>query len=244
MATSTTSRSSSVNKRTTRKPVPPKKPRPAQAPLTVPPEAGKTRSKTARRTAPAPAIGKASEQTKVGRGKKNVVKKNVEKKNLVQAKPHEKAKSKPQRAQLALAIPAAGVGANLKAKRARVPKDFAEQYGEKTKKRRRAKTTDSTVAVSQTKRRDAAARERLRQLMMPTDDVVRRLAQAGAIASSLLMDDGVTSTTARRRSTATVRRPRRWETRCGKCGTNGQFKAAAGLCARCGAIVVRDGIGV
>ena len=237
MATSTTSRSSSVKKRTTRKPVPPKKSKPSPVPLSVVPEAAKTRSKVAKPIANVPASGKTATQTKAGGGKKKMVKQ-----KSVRTKPQEKTKSKPQRAQLALAMTATGVNPGVKAKRARVPKDFAEQYSEKTKKRRRTKAHQDSA--TQTKRRDAAARERLRQLMMPTDDVVRRLAQAGAIAASVLLtDEGVPSATARRRSTATGRRPRRWETRCGKCGTNGQFKAAAGLCSRCGAIVVRDGIG-
>ncbi|HVF11414.1 MAG TPA: hypothetical protein VNA16_11450 [Abditibacteriaceae bacterium] len=217
MATSATKHPGSVKKRTAQKPVPPKKSKPSRTPIAVAPEAAKAHKKIAGRVA-----ATAPSQTA------------------------NRAKSQPPRAQRALAI-AAGAAADssvkVRSRRPRAPKDLAEQYTEKTKQHRKIKTQETTVA--QPKRRDAAARERLRQVMMPTDDVVRRLAQAGAIAaSSLVMDEGATSVQARRRVTVTARRPRRWETRCGKCGTNGQFKAAAGLCARCGAIVVRDGIGV
>ncbi|MDQ3812818.1 MAG: hypothetical protein M3347_02575 [Armatimonadota bacterium] len=131
--------------------------------------------------------------------------------------------------------------ANVKAKRARVPKDLAEQYTAKPAKRRKTAARES--AKAQRARRDAEERERLRRLMTPSDDVLRRLSMIGAIASSPAIDGEETQKPASGRKriprTTTIRRPRRWESRCGKCGTVGTFKAAAGLCARCGAIAVR-----
>jgi DnaJ-class molecular chaperone len=80
--------------------------------------------------------------------------------------------------------------------------------------------------------------------MTPDDDLMRRLARAGAIAPSPGAENGsangANGHAARRNGVVTVRRPRKWESRCGKCGGAGTFKAAAGLCPRCGAIAVRQ----
>jgi len=129
--------------------------------------------------------------------------------------------------------------ATVKAKRSRVPKNFADQYTVKPAKQRRSAAPATESAKAQRARRDAAERERLRQLMAPSDDVLRRLSRIGAIAPSPLATDESAAAARKSSGTKIVRRPSRWESRCGKCGTTGTFKAAAGLCARCGAIAVR-----
>jgi hypothetical protein len=76
--------------------------------------------------------------------------------------------------------------------------------------------------------------------MTPDDELLARLARAGMIASSLAPETANGQPAARPRSTAGMRRPRKWEWRCGKCGAVSTFKSAAGICAECGAIVVRE----
>lgn len=125
-----------------------------------------------------------------------------------------------------------------RARRPRVPADFAAQYGESAKPRK-IKSGAAGAVTERRARRDAAARERLRQIMTPDDDLLRRLSRAGAIAASVsngAADDGHLP---KRAATRSVRRPRSWESRCGKCGVATVFKVAAGICARCGAIALR-----
>jgi hypothetical protein len=122
-------------------------------------------------------------------------------------------------------------------RKVRAPKDLALQYGEKTKKRRALKIE----TVEKRARRNAAAKARLQELMTPDDELLARLARAGMIASSLAPESANGSApAARRTSTAVTRRPRKWESRCGKCGALSTFKSAAGVCPKCGAIAVRS----
>jgi ssDNA-binding Zn-finger/Zn-ribbon topoisomerase 1 len=71
---------------------------------------------------------------------------------------------------------------------------------------------------------------------------LRRLAQAGAIGWSVLGTDAPRENgrTVHKRRAKGTHRSRHWESRCGKCGVTGTFTAAAGVCARCGAIAVRQ----
>jgi hypothetical protein len=118
---------------------------------------------------------------------------------------------------------------SAKTKRARVPADLALQYGEKaTKRNTRA---DVIPAKERRARRDAAAREKLRQLMRPDEGIMERLARAGALGGDI-------ETTAKSRPT--VRRSRKWEARCGKCGIKGLFATPAALCQKCGTILIRN----
>ena len=152
------------------------------------------------------------------------------KKSVVQATPRgtEKVAAK---AQPTLFEPPVAV----KAKRSRVPKDFAVQYGEKEKKIRVVKDKATTRRA----RRDAALRQKMRDIMEPGDELVARLRRAGVIGGE---DEENGAHPARRvLKSATKRRPRKWEARCGKCGNKSIFLTAAGLCARCGAIMVREG---
>lgn len=134
---------------------------------------------------------------------------------------------------------AQGERSTVQAKRVRAPKDLAKQYGEQTRKPRPAKTTQKERRA----RRSAAAKARLQEWMTPDEQLLARLARAGVIASSLapegaLHDDAKFK--APKTPGAATRRPRKWESRCGKCGALSTFKSAAGVCAKCGAIAVRS----
>lgn len=120
-------------------------------------------------------------------------------------------------------------------RRSRVPADLAVQYGEKEARRK-----PSAAAAEEKIRRarlDAREREQRRQLMTPDDDLMKRLARAGAITTSIGTqpdeDDAL-------RRPKAARRSRKWESRCGKCGVSSAFATPVGLCARCGAIAVRQ----
>jgi hypothetical protein len=123
-----------------------------------------------------------------------------------------------------------------KVRRARVPSDFAAQYGETDRKKKRAFKETATARKA---RRNAEERERLRAIMIPDDNLLQRLARLGAIAPSAGDTNG-SNGHGGRRNAPTVRRSRKWESRCGKCVVAGTFKAAAGVCSRCGAIAVRQ----
>jgi len=115
-----------------------------------------------------------------------------------------------------------------KSRRARVPANLAAQYGE------RGKTREALPAVGRKARRDARAREERARVMMPSDELMQRLARAGAIAAN-----GI-DVAPRRAKPLTKRRSRKWESRCGKCAIVTTFSVSAGLCARCGAIAIRE----
>jgi hypothetical protein len=112
---------------------------------------------------------------------------------------------------------------------------LSEQYAGNTVHKERA---GSESAASKRARRDAAARERLKQLMNPDDELIRRLAQAGAI-SPLLIDGEEEPAPRRKKNTGATRRPRKWDLHCGKCGAKSTLQTPAGLCFKCGTIVVR-----
>ncbi len=95
--------------------------------------------------------------------------------------------------------------------------------------------------MRQTKRarRDAALRQKMRDAMEVDDDLIARFRRAGMIACD--ENESQNGHSARHISGSRVaRRPRKWEARCGKCGSKSLFKTAAGLCAKCGAIMVRE----
>lgn len=121
-----------------------------------------------------------------------------------------------------------------KAKRVRVPKDFAQQYGGAEKQKKVVETSETKRA-----RRDAALRQKMRDAMEVGDDLVARLRRAGMIGGGD-EPESKNGHGAPRFSGKMVRRPRKWEARCGKCGSKSLFKSQAGLCLKCGAIMVRD----
>lgn len=132
--------------------------------------------------------------------------------------------------QLTLTMP---VG--TKAKRTRVPKDLATQYGEKEKHR-----VQPESAATKRARRDAALRQKMRDAMEVDDNLVARLRRAGMIGGEIEETNGNGHASHSVRTKSAPRRPRKWEARCGKCGVKTLFKTQAGLCARCGAIMVRE----
>jgi hypothetical protein len=114
----------------------------------------------------------------------------------------------------------------IRAKRARVPADLAQQYGEKAARKKRPPTES---AAARKARRNAEERAKLRQLMTPDEELLKRLAQLR----------GETSNGNGHAKRSSSRRSRSWESRCGKCGTLGTFQTQAALCTKCGAIAVR-----
>ena len=123
----------------------------------------------------------------------------------------------------------------VKARRVRAPKDLAVQYGESVKQKRVVETTATKRA-----RRDAVVRQKMRDAMEVDDDLIARLRRAGVMGG----DEETASPNGHRARHFTGggsgRRPRKWEGCCGKCGGKSLFKTAAGLCAKCGAIMVRE----
>ncbi len=138
-------------------------------------------------------------------------------------------KSKPARSSAARSsTPAEITTAPIKTRKRRAPKDLAEQYGAPDKKK-----TERKVEIEEAprKRMNAKTRELRKQVIEPSAEVLQRLTRSGAIAS----DNGDAPRTSARRKA----RPRGWESHCGKCGTSSRFTKAAGLCARCGTIMIR-----
>ncbi len=109
-----------------------------------------------------------------------------------------------------------------KAKRSRVPADFADKYSGPRKER---KVVAPIPTVEKKARKTAQQREKLRQLMTPDDDIVQRLARAANTTSKMPAHK--------------PRRKAQWESRCGKCGVVATFTTPAAVCAKCGAIAVR-----
>lgn len=118
-------------------------------------------------------------------------------------------------------------------KRVRTKVALDEQFAVEKKPRRAAKR------VEQAKRRKPVDKNKRQELMAPSDDLMARLARIGVLAGSAAGEED-NSISKRRANGAATRRPRRWELRCGKCGTVGTFKNAAGICPRCGAITLRE----
>ena len=107
-----------------------------------------------------------------------------------------------------------------KAKRSRVPKDFADKYSAPQKER---KVVAALPIAEKKARKTAQQREQQRQLMTPDDDLVQRLSRVATVKVA----------------PSKPRRKAQWESRCGKCGVTTTFSTPAALCAKCGAIAVR-----
>lgn len=120
---------------------------------------------------------------------------------------------------------AANANGTPKAKRTRVPANFAETYGENRKER---KEVAALPAVEKKRRKTAKERADLQRLMTPDDDIFQRLARSAPSIPSRSSRKG-----------AVKLRKFEWESRCGKCGFSEVFATPAALCSRCGAIAVR-----
>ena len=110
-----------------------------------------------------------------------------------------------------------------KAKRSRIPTDFADKYSGPQKER---KIVAALPTVEKKARKTTQERENLRRLMTPDDELVQRLSR---VATTMNVSN----------SSRKPRRKAHWESRCGKCGVTATFFTPAALCAKCGAIAVR-----
>lgn len=124
--------------------------------------------------------------------------------------------------QLNLAIQPKSAKGEVKAKRSRVPADLAAQYGEKT-------ATSTRVVVEEAPlrkpRRTAAARAKLQQALKPDEGILARLERA--------------KTAGMTKKRVPSRRSKNWNARCGRCGSQVNLATPAGLCPKCGAILMR-----
>lgn len=119
-------------------------------------------------------------------------------------------------------VSAIAIAPTTRAKRSRVPKDFAEKYSTPQKER---KVIAPFPVVAKKARKTADERAKIRQLMMPDDDLIQRLARSQTLSTKVKV--------------APQRHTKNWESRCGKCGTTTTFSTPAALCGKCGAITVR-----
>ena len=109
----------------------------------------------------------------------------------------------------------------IKAKKARVPKDLAAQYGEKTANRPVA----VPLEIESPKRRlNKAERQARRDLMKPSESLMERLARANQIPQ---------------RKAPSEPRGKGWKFACGRCGTTSYFQTPGGVCA-CGTIALKE----
>ncbi len=109
----------------------------------------------------------------------------------------------------------------VKAKRARVPKDLAAQYGEKAVTRAVAAPVEAEIAK---KRLSKAERQARRDLIKPSEGLMERLARANQITA---------------RKPKAEPRGKGWKFVCGRCGTTSYFETPGGLCA-CGTIALKE----
>lgn len=126
------------------------------------------------------------------------------------------AKRVPQNSEVS--APSASAPSALKAKRSRVPKDLAQQYGAVSEE---APRVVAPIGEAPRKRLTRAERAARSQLVRPDDDVLQRLARAGEVARPM------------------QKRGRGWEFECGFCGRTTRFQTPGALC-ECGAIAVRE----
>ena len=131
-----------------------------------------------------------------------------------------------------------------RAKRKRVPRDLAQQYGESESRRGAAAVAEKPT--TRRARRDAEMRERRNRVMLPDENFLQRLARSGTISSapSALDESNAATMTAIENgvddeASSLAKKTRGWSADCGKCRWNGTLKSAAALCPRCGAILVR-----
>ena len=114
--------------------------------------------------------------------------------------------------------------AKPKTKRARVPANLAEQYGQNLSKRAES-GVEIVPAEDETpkKRMTRVEREARRELMKPDDDLRARLERAHNVVSTRKPE----------------KRPAGWRFDCGRCGQTSYFQTGGALC-RCGAVAIKE----
>lgn len=110
----------------------------------------------------------------------------------------------------------------VKAKKVRVPKNLAAQYGEKTAVR--PAVMPPVEVESPKKRLNKAERQARRDLMKPSEGLMERLARANQISL---------------RKPPVEPRGKGWKFACGRCGAISYFQTPGGLCA-CGTIAIKE----
>ncbi len=122
------------------------------------------------------------------------------------------------------AVAPQAVAPTKRAKRAKVPVNLAEQYGQSLSKRVEG-GVESPVAEEETpkKRLNRAERAARRELMNPDDDLRARLQRAQSVVLSA----------------KTEKRPRGWRFNCGRCGRTSYFETPGALCS-CGALAIKE----
>lgn len=110
----------------------------------------------------------------------------------------------------------------VKARKPRVPKDLATQYGEKTTTR--SEIVPPVAAESPKKRLSKTEREARRALIKPSEGLLERLARANQVSN---------------RKPIAAPRGKGWKFECGRCGATSYFETPGGLCG-CGTIAVKE----
>lgn len=111
-----------------------------------------------------------------------------------------------------------------KTRRAKVPVNLAEQYGQSLSKRVQSGAEVLPVEDEAPKKRlNRAERAARRELMNPDDELRARLQRVQNAAPSAKPD----------------KRPRGWRFECGRCGQTSFFQTPGALCA-CGALAIKE----
>lgn len=111
-----------------------------------------------------------------------------------------------------------------KSKRAKVPANLAEQYGQSLSKRVENGIEDTAGENDSPKKRlNRAERQARRELMNPNDDLMARLQRAHSIIPTA----------------KTEKRPRGWRFDCGRCGQTSFFQTSGAIC-KCGALAIKE----
>jgi hypothetical protein len=110
----------------------------------------------------------------------------------------------------------------VKARKIRVPKDLAAQYGETPAKR--PEIVPVLEPETPRKRLNKAERDARRQLIRPDEDLRARLARATEIVVV---------------KPKAAPRGKGWKFECGRCGQTSYFETPGGLCS-CGTIALKD----
>lgn len=129
-----------------------------------------------------------------------------------------------ERSEAAVEAPAPKAVAPKRLKRAKVPVNLAEQYGQSLSRRVESGVASAPVEEESPKKRlNRAERAARRELMAPDDELRARLHRAqNAVPSA-----------------KPQKRPRGWRFDCGRCGQTSYFETPGALCS-CGALAIKE----